>query len=720
LDAETMYKKGDVIGQKYFVHKVLGAGGFGIVYLVYSHETEFIYALKTFRDEYLQEAVTRKRFQEEAKVWVNLERHPYIVRAYYVEEIDRRLFIVMEYIVPNQQGLNSLDGYLRARPLEFAQSLRWSIQFCYGMEYVYSRGVQSHRDIKPANIMIGLDNTVKISDFGLASVLYASSETPRIKLDIHNGIIGLSGQTVEGAAFGTPTHMAPEQFTNAVACDERSDIYSFGIILYQMVAGGQVPFLASLPKSNAQEEMIVFWRAMQILHRTSAVPKFKSPLFPIIQHCLEKKPANRYQTFKELRKDLESLLLENASEVIKPPELKELEFWEWGNKGISLERLGHHKEAIKCFDRALEFGPLDATTLVNKGNSLNSLGRFEEAIECFDRVISIAPRLNGAWEDKGISLSRLGRLDEAVSCFDKAVELNPLDALTWTNRGGILRKLGRFEEAIKCFNKAIGLEPMLPDARAGKGAILSQIEHFTEAVVCFDKVTELDPLDKAAWACKGDNLSNLGDFSSAIVCYDKAIALTPRDGTIWNSKGINLKRLGRFDEAITCYDKAIELDPESTSIYWYNKGLCLNSSKRFGQAMICFDKAIELKPDYADAYNDKGLCLSDLGRYDEAIIYYDKAIELDSQNAPRYWCNKGLCLSSSKLFDQAMICFEKAIELNPLDLRTWYVKALAEDSLGRQRDAIRSYERFITLSSTAGSPEVEHARQRLRYLEGNP
>jgi serine/threonine protein kinase len=104
------YKKGDVIGQKYEVYGVLGAGGFGIVYLVYSRETKDIYALKTFRDEFLADAQTRERFRKEAQVWVDLERHPYLVRAHLVDEVAGRLFVVMEHVAPDESGLNSFES----------------------------------------------------------------------------------------------------------------------------------------------------------------------------------------------------------------------------------------------------------------------------------------------------------------------------------------------------------------------------------------------------------------------------------------------------------------------------------------------------------------------------------------------------------------------------------------------------------------------------------
>ena len=214
----ALYKKGDFIGTKYWVYDVLGMGGFGIVYLVYYHEAKSVFALKTFREEYLEDREAQERFKKEAKIWIDLERHPYLVQAYLVEEISGRLFIAIEYIAPDEDGLNSLDGYLRHKPPDLAQSLRWAIQFCYGMEYVYSKGIRAHRDIKPANIMIGQDKTLKITDFGIAGAI-GQARISGIRMDIRNNTVGFSCQTVEGSGFGTPTHMPPEQFTNAAACD---------------------------------------------------------------------------------------------------------------------------------------------------------------------------------------------------------------------------------------------------------------------------------------------------------------------------------------------------------------------------------------------------------------------------------------------------------------------------------------------------------------------
>jgi len=607
------YKKGDFIGKEYEVYGVLGRGGFGIVYLVCSNKNKTVYALKTFLDEYLQDAKIKGRFRREASIWIDLERNPYLVRAYWVEEIAGRLYIAMEYIAPDDQGLNSLEDYLQRKPPDIAQSLRWAIQICYGMEYAYSKGIHSHRDIKPANIMISQDRKVKITDFGLAGVLETASAIPRIKMNIQQGKIGLSRQTIEGTGFGTPTYMPPEQFINATACNERSDIYSFGIVLYQMAASGKLPFIAPLPIDESEEEMRCFWMSMKKLHSESPVPKLKSPLFPIIQKCLEKKPDKRYQNFKELRGELEPLLRHETGEVIKPMELKDLEVWEWHSKGYNLHNIERFDEADCCFDKALELNPHDAEIWFSKGNNLNSLGRFDEAIRCHDKALELNPKNSYPWNSKGNNLEDLGRFDEAILCYDKALELDPRNAAAWGNKGNHLYRLRRFDEAILCHDKALELDPWDTKFWYGKGINLDSLSRFDEAIHCYDKALELNPWNSYTWNGKGNSLDSLGRFDEAIHCYDKALELNPRYSIAWYNKGNILRNLHHFDEAIFCYDKAIEVDPQKSTA-WYNKGNSLRSLKRFDESIRCYDKALEFNPQEVMAWYNKAMVEAELGR----------------------------------------------------------------------------------------------------------
>ncbi|MDP2937289.1 MAG: serine/threonine-protein kinase [Dehalococcoidia bacterium] len=587
------YKKGDFIGQRYEVHGVLGIGGFGVVYLVYSHQTAEVYALKTFRDEYLADALARERFRREAQVWVDLERHPYLVPAYFVDEVAGRLYIGMEYIAPDEHGLNSLDGYLTRPPPDLAQSLRWAVQFCYGMEYAYSRGVRCHRDIKPANILISQDKTVKVADFGLAGVLGASRAISAINLSVQQGSVGLSCQTVDGAGFGTPTHMPPEQFTDAASCDERSDIYAFGIVLYQMAAGGRLPFLAPLPRGGSREEMARFWWAMHRLHSESPAPRLQSPLFPILERCLEKQAGARYQSFRELRVDLEPLLQRHTGEVAKPPRLAEFGAPQWSNKGVSLHSLGRYDEAIRCYDRALELDPQYAAAWINKGNSLHSLGRYDEAIRCYDRALELDPQYAAASNNKGNSLHSLGRYDEAICCCDRALELDPQDAATWSSKGNSRHRLARYDEAIRCYDRAL----------------------------------ELDPQDAAAWNNKGLSLHSLGRHEEAIRCCDRALEINPQYAAAWHNRGNSLNSLGWHDEAIRCCDRALELDPQYAAA-WYNKGIGLNRLSRYDEAICCYDRALGLDPQDANALYAKALVQEKVGCMGDAASSYQKFISL--------------------------------------------------------------------------------------------
>jgi serine/threonine protein kinase len=587
-----IYKKGDVIGETYQVLDILGMGGFGVVYYVFSHESMMGSALKILRDEFIGNPAVEERFMKEAQVWVDLDAHPYLVKAYRVNKISEQLCIEMEKISPDEDGLNSLEGYLQQRPPNLTQSLRWAIQFCYGMEYVYSTGIRAHRDIKPSNIMITQEKTVKISDFGLAGVLSKPVSGSTINLNIREGRIGLSWQTLEGESFGTPTYMAPEQYTDAAKCDERSDIYSFGVVLYQMATGGKLPFLASLPKDETQDQMIYFWREMYKLHCYKQIPRVHSPLFPTIQRCLEKAPDDRYQSFKELREDLEQILLRSSGEVVNPPDLKELDFWSWNNKGLSLHQLGRLKEAIECYDRAIMMEPRWQAPWINKGSTLADLGHHEEAIECLDKAIEINPQRKGAWVNKGTILAEIGRYMEAIECYDKAIEIKVQFDDVWMSKVKTLFQLGRKAEGSNCTS------------------------------MMFESSTE----NARAWGCKGNALFRMRCYEKAIDCYNKALEINPRQAGVWLARiAHSLGVLGRLEEAFQLYNRLLGIYPNSTEVL-LGKGLFLLNKGNFREAILCFDRALELNPEKSLVWYHKGIAEDKAGNVSGAIRSYEKFI----------------------------------------------------------------------------------------------
>lgn len=455
----SVYKKGDFIGKSYEVFGVLGVGGFSIVYLVYSHDAQTAYALKTLRDEDLQDAETYEQFRKEAKVWVDLERHPNIVRAHFIEELAGRLYIGMEYVAPDAEGLNSLEGYLKYRSPDLIQSLRWAVQFCHGMEHAHAKGIRCHRDVKPANIMITTDLTVKITDFGFADVIDRSRA--RAETDPLNRRRRLR---FSRTGFGTPSYMPPEQFQNALRCDVRSDIYSFGVVLYQMASSGRLPFVPATLFRGPVTDAGAVWREMHRLHTHAIPPPLASPMFPVIQRCLQKEPNGRYQTFADLRRDLEPLLQKFDGNVPEAHVTEDLQAWELYNKAFSLSSLGHLQEAIVYYEKCLE----------------------------------LEPRNSDAWNNKGVCLRKLGRLPEALGCYEKAVQSNRHNASAWTNKGNCLFTLGRFPEAIASLNKAIDIDSRNESAWLNKGIVEERMGLRVEASLSYRRFIDLKPVEYAA------------------------------------------------------------------------------------------------------------------------------------------------------------------------------------------------------------------------------
>lgn len=451
----AVYKKGDLIGTAYRVLGVLGLGGFSVVYLVYSSDTKSVYALKTLRDEYLGDRESRDQFSKEAKVWVDLERHRYVVRAYFIEELAGRIYIGMEYIEPDEEGLNSLEGYLGRRAPDLVQSLRWAIQFCHGMEHAQVCGIRCHRDVKPANIMITREGVVKITDFGFADVIdhtrarHATDPLRRRRRAL-----------TEFTGFGTPMYMPPEQFQNAARCDQRSDIYSFGVVLYQMASHGRFPYETKLRAHDMDKSAATVWREMHRLHTDAYLVHLASPLFPVIRRCLQKDPSSRYQTFLDVRLDLEPLLKKQGGETIESSRRDNLEAWELYNKAYSLSSLGHPEEAVAYYDKVLALEPGNSDAWNNKGVCLRKLGKLEQALTCYDRATENDRRNASAWSNRGNCLYTLGRYPEALKDLVKAVDIDPKNESALLNKGLVEERLGRSSDAAASYRAFIALNPV--------------------------------------------------------------------------------------------------------------------------------------------------------------------------------------------------------------------------------------------------------------------
>jgi tetratricopeptide (TPR) repeat protein len=308
--------------------------------------------------------------------------------------------------------------------------------------------------VKPANIMITPDLVVKITDFGFADVIDWSRA--RAETDPLNRRRRLR---FARTGFGTPSYMPPEQFQNALRCDARSDIYSFGVVLYQMASMGRLPFVATQHHREEGVDTAAVWRDMHHLHAHALPPPLASPLFPVIQRCMQKEPNSRYQTFGELRKELEPLLKRLAGDVPVAHATQELQAWELYNKAFSLSSLGHLQEAISYYDKCLELEPRNSDALNNKGVCLRKLGRLPEALECYEKAILASRHNASAWTNKGNCLFTLGRLPEAIASLNKAIDLDSRNESAWLNKGIVEEKLGLRIEAAISYRRFVDLQP---------------------------------------------------------------------------------------------------------------------------------------------------------------------------------------------------------------------------------------------------------------------
>lgn len=595
-EADDLYKKGDLIGGEYEVVRSLGKGGFGLVYLVRRCDSGAVYALKTFRDDFLDDPKARDAFKKEALLWVNLEDHPFILSANVVVEISGRLFVFMEYIAPDAQGRVNLADHLAltAGPFDLRRTLEWAIQFCLGMEHAQAHGIQCHRDIKPANIFITQNGTLQIGDFGLSR----AAETAWRQSHTQNGSL-IKGNAEHGFSFGlmqsdgkfrsgTPGYIAPEVYRFDGA-DVRSDIYSFGLVLWQMVTGSQMPPFM-VPWRGDMENFLHDIYEQQM---TGHAPRMSGPLTLIIDRCLRPNPSERFGGFRELRKALEAIFEETTGRKFEKPQIGRQTVDLWHKKGVSFLALKRHQEAIVCYDRALQIDPRYTFAWTGKGVALDELGQYEDAIECYDKALAINPRDATTWSNKGAALVDIGRLQEAINCYDKALAIDPQNMRAWSNKAGVLRALDRYEEAIACHDKALAIDPRFVNAWTGKANSLCELGRHKEAVGCYGQALAINPRDAETWTRKGTALHVLGRHEEEIECFDKAIEVDSQFASAWALKGALLDELGQYEDALGYYNKALAIDPRN-AIIWNNKGNALSKLGRSVEAIECYDKALTL------------------------------------------------------------------------------------------------------------------------------
>jgi len=271
---EKALTEGSVLGDRYEILAIIGKGGMGWVYKARDREIDRIVALKVIREDLARDEHIIKRFKDEI-ILARKVTHKNVLRIYDIAEAEGRKFISMPYI----EGRDLKDIIVEEGSLPVERALEIACQVLEALQSAHDAGVV-HRDLKPQNIMLDKDGVVAVADFGIAK----SADT--------------GGLTVTGQIVGTPEYMSPEQ-AEGKDVDFRSDLYSFGLILYEMLTG-KVPFRA---------DSIITTLMLRLRERPQA-PSKDNPAVPawldrLVMRSLEREPADRYSTAGEILRDIE-------------------------------------------------------------------------------------------------------------------------------------------------------------------------------------------------------------------------------------------------------------------------------------------------------------------------------------------------------------------------------------------------------------------------------
>jgi serine/threonine-protein kinase len=643
----------DVISH-YKILKKIGSGGMGEVYLAEDSKLRRKVALKFLPSEYASQLDLKTRFMREAQAAAALN-HPNVVTVYEVAEHEDRLYIAMEYV----EG-ESLKDLIAGKELSTGEVLDVALQISGGLAAAHQAGIV-HRDIKPQNILMGKDGRVRICDFGLA----------KAKRDVT--------LTQAGSTLGTIAYMSPEQ-AQGKETDHRSDIFSFGVVLYQMITG-RLPF-------KGEHEVAVINSIVNDTPEPLARYKSDVPegLQRIVAKAMEKNRDMRCQHADDLGADLRKLKTELEMGVTKTlesatkptPSIAVLPFTnlsadkeqEYFCDGMAEEIINAltHVESLRVVARTSAFSFRGKEGDIREiGNKLNVKTVLEGSVrKAGNRVRITAQLVNVAdgyhlWSEKydrdigelccpedlfaiqdEISLAVVDKLKLKLLGEEKARLIKrhteDLDAYNLYLKGRYFwnkRTEEGLKKGIEYFEQANEKDPGYALAHAGLADsysllccyhILPPKESIPRAKAAATRAMEVD--DALSEACESlAHVRILYDWNwlDAEREFKRAIEVNPGYATAHQRYSLLLTVMGQMDEAIAEIKRAQELDPLSLIINT-DVGLIFYIARQYDQAIEQCRNVIEMDPNFGVAHFALGLAYEQKGVHDEAISELQKAI----------------------------------------------------------------------------------------------
>jgi serine/threonine protein kinase/Flp pilus assembly protein TadD len=697
----------------YKIVEKLGEGGMGQVFVAEDSRLGRRVALKVLSEEMAQDPDRLQRFEREARAVAALN-HPNIVTIYSVEEADGQHFITMELVEGKTLAEELLKGPLRLeRFYDMAHSLTDALNAAH------SQGIV-HRDLKPANVMVGPKGRVKILDFGLAKLRGADADG--ISPDIATATL-----TQEGLILGTVPYMSPEQLQGKPA-DHRSDVFSLGIMLYEM-ATGRRPF-------QGETSVDLISAILRDTPRPVTEVKVDLPhdLGRIIRRCLEKDAGRRYQSVQDIRTEFEDLVSDKTQVSEGPPSLAVLSFTD-----MSPERDqeyfcdGIAEELINSLIRAggLRVASRTATfALKNKELSIREMGD----------ELNVAHLLEGSVRKAGNRLrinAQLVNVQDGYQPWAETFDREMEDVFAIQDE--IARSISRALKGVLTeTDEKVAPKAPTENVKAYEFYLRGrQLFHdlsrtsLDRSRRLFMRAVELDPSYANAWAGIADSSSLIymywdateAQLEQAGEASRKALELDPDAAESHMARGLAVSLSRRYDEAAKEFETAIKLNPELFEAHYFFARTCVAQGK-LEQAAELFERACQLRPEDYAAPNILASSYRGLGRKNECESAYRRSLEAAEghleifPNEPRALYMGAMALSALGETDRAMDWAARALAADPEEPIVLYNVACTYCHLGEYDKAIDCLDDAITFGM--GQKEWFEHDSDLDPLRDNP
>ena len=673
---------GQSFGPRYHIIRVLGAGGMGVVYQAWDAELGVAVALKVIRPEVLQDpgsaGEVEKRFKREL-VLARQVTHKHVVRIHDLGELEGIKYLTMPFV----EGQNLADVLKREGKLPVPRALSIAKQVASGLAAAHEVGVV-HRDLKPENIMIASDGGALIMDFGIS-----------------RSVSGTGTATALGAVMGTLEYMAPEQ-AQGQPVDHRADIYSFGLLLYDMLTGRQRIARRDNPMSEMMSRMTQAPPAIRTLD--ASLPE---AVERIVSKCLQSSPDARYATTPDLVADLESLTQDGhkltpvragASRRLVLALAASLAivvagggWWAWRHRGPVLPAAPQEPVSVLIanFDNNAKEPLFDglveqALGVGIEGASFVSTYPRKDALRLISQIKPGAALDEGnarlVAQREGIKRIVAGSISLDGGTYDLGVRILDADGkvgMTWDTKASgkedVLAAVGRLAAKVR---NALG------DASANADKV-NDTETFTAAT-----------LEAAHEYVRGQELQSAGDYKGALAAYQEAVKQDPQLGRAYAGMGAVSSSLLDTSAAIDDYKKALGLVDRMTDREKYRT--------RSGYYLLIHDsdKAVEQLEALVKQFPADSTALSNLAVASSQRRDMKRALELGLR-ASAIYPNHVLRRNNVALFEMYSGDFAAAekqatgvLELNKTFAKAYLAIALSQLGTGRPADAEATWLRL--------------------------